>query len=77
MKKSAIAACVLMFGASFLIVAIAYDSLPTQLPMVRNPLAGAVSIAPKSPFTAFRVCSFAESFARTDGGGHALALLGL
>lgn len=55
MRKSAIAICVLMFGASFLLLASAYEALPAELPVLRNPISGAVTMAPKSLFTAFRV----------------------
>jgi hypothetical protein len=54
-KKSTITTCVLMFSASFLLLASAYDAMPAELPMFRNPIAGAVTIAPKSVFTVFRV----------------------
>ena len=53
--KLAIAAGIVMLGASFLLVAGVYDALPAELPMLRNPFAGIVTVAPKSAFTAFRV----------------------
>jgi hypothetical protein len=47
--------CVLMFGASFMLLAGVYDALPIEVPILRIPIAGFVSTAPKSVFTVFRV----------------------
>jgi hypothetical protein len=44
-----------MFSASFVLLAGAYDAMPAELPLFRNPIDGAVTIAPKSVFTVFRV----------------------
>ncbi len=44
-----------MFIASFLLIAVNYDALPAQLPILRSPVAGIAVIAPKSTFTAYRV----------------------
>jgi len=55
MRKSTTAACVLMFSASFLLIAGVYNALPVELPVLRIPMAGIVTKAPKSVFTAFRV----------------------
>lgn len=55
MRKSTAIVCALMFAVSFLLIAINYDALPAQLPVLRNPVAGIVATAPKSAFTAYRV----------------------
>src|SRR5258706_522540 len=55
MRKSTTAACVLMFSASFLLLAGVYNALPAELPVLRIPMANIVTMAPKSAFTAFRV----------------------
>ena len=52
MRKSASAVCVVMFGVPFLLLAVAYDALPSEFPVFRIPLAG---VAPKSAFMVFRV----------------------
>jgi hypothetical protein len=44
-----------MFSASFLLIAGVYDALPTELPVLRIPIARVVAAAPKSAFTVFRV----------------------
>jgi hypothetical protein len=55
MRKSATAACVAMFSASFLLVVSVYHSLPAELPVLRTSFASVATAAPKSLFTAFRV----------------------
>jgi hypothetical protein len=50
-----VSACVLMFGASLILLAGVYDVLPAELPVLRIPIAGFISAAPKSAFTVFRV----------------------
>jgi hypothetical protein len=50
-----VSVCVLMFGASLMLLAGVYDALPAELPVLRIPIAGFVSAAPKSAFTVFRV----------------------
>jgi hypothetical protein len=55
MRKSTTVACVLMFGASFLLIAAEYDAMAAELPVMRIPIAGIATIAVKSVFTAFRV----------------------
>jgi hypothetical protein len=54
-KKSTIALSALMFSAPFLLLAYAFDALPSEIPIIRNPFAGATLVAPKSAFTVFRV----------------------
>jgi hypothetical protein len=44
-----------MFGAPFLLLAYCYGALPVDVTILRNPIAGAVLVASKSPFTVFRV----------------------
>jgi hypothetical protein len=46
---------VLMFGVPFLLVAACYAALPVEVPVLLNPIAGTVMLAPKSLFTVFRV----------------------
>ena len=55
MRKSSTIVCVLMFSASFLLIAGVYGDLPAELPILRIPIAGIVRNAPKSIFAAFRV----------------------
>jgi hypothetical protein len=55
MGKCASAICVVMFSAPFLFLAGVYHALPPELPIFRNPLTGAVIVAPKSAFMVFRV----------------------
>ena len=55
MTKAAATASVLMFGVPFLLLAACYAALPAEVPVLRNPIAGAVILAPKSLFTVFRV----------------------
>ena len=55
LRKRTIAAAVLMFSVPFLLLASVYDALPAELSVLRNPLSGAVTIAPKSAFMVFRV----------------------
>lgn len=55
MTRSTVAASVLMFGMPFLLLAACYAALPVEVPVLRNPVAGAVFLAPKSLFTVFRV----------------------
>lgn len=50
MGKFITAACVLMFSASFLLLASVYDALPAELPMLRIPIVSVVTAAPKSAF---------------------------
>jgi hypothetical protein len=44
-----------MFGVPFLLVAAWYADLPVAMPVLLNPIAGAMMFAPKSLFTVFRV----------------------
>jgi hypothetical protein len=44
-----------MFGASFLLFASFYDTLPAQMPVLRIAVAHILTAAPKSAFMAFRV----------------------
>jgi hypothetical protein len=55
MTKVTVPASALMFAAPFLLPAACYASLPMEIPVVGNPVAGAVLFASKSPFTVFRV----------------------
>jgi len=55
MRKSTVAVSVVMFSAPFIVLASRYHSLPAQLPLFRNPLAGVVAVGSKSLFTVFRV----------------------
>lgn len=56
MNRSLIAACVLMFGALFVLLALSWGALPLELPVLRNPLSGHVlRMASKSLFAVFRV----------------------
>jgi hypothetical protein len=54
-SRLADAVCILMLGAPFLLLAGVYNQLRADVPVIRNPLAGTVMIAPKSMFTVFRV----------------------
>ena len=47
--------CVLMFSASFLLLASVYDALPAELPVLRVPIANLIMEVPKSACTVFRV----------------------
>jgi hypothetical protein len=49
------AASVAMFLAPFLLLGCCYGALAPELTVLRNPMAGAVLVASKSPFTVFRV----------------------
>jgi len=55
LKKSTIAVGALMFTLPFLLLAGVYDALPAELSVLRNPLSGAVTVAPKSAFVVFRI----------------------
>jgi hypothetical protein len=55
MTNAIAAASVVMFGVPFLLLAACYAALPVEVTVLRNPLAGAVLVAPKSLFTVFRV----------------------
>jgi len=44
-----------MFGVPFLLLAACYAALPVEVPVLLNPIAGAIIRAPKSVFTVFRV----------------------
>lgn len=59
MTKATVAAFVVLFSIPFLLLAACYANLPLELPVLRNPLAGAWAgtalFAPKSLFTVFRV----------------------
>jgi uncharacterized membrane protein len=44
-----------MLSAPFFLIAGVYDVLPAELPVLRVPISGVATIAPKSVFTAFRV----------------------
>ena len=55
MTRTTFTASVVMFGVPFLLVAACYVSLPVEVPVLLNPIAGKVMLAPKSLFTVFRV----------------------
>jgi hypothetical protein len=55
MRKLTAATLVLTFSAPFFVVGACYASLPPELPIFGNPFAGAIALASKSAFTAFRV----------------------
>jgi hypothetical protein len=55
MTRTSLTTSVLMFGAPFLLLGACYAALPLRLPVLLNPIAGAVMRAPKSAFTVFRV----------------------
>jgi len=59
MTKATVAAFVVLFSIPFLLLAACYANLPLELPVLRNPFAGAwagtVLFAPKSLFTVFRI----------------------
>ncbi len=55
MTRTAVTASVLMFGMPFLLLAACYAALPIEMPVLLNPIAGAIILAPKSVFTVFRV----------------------
>ncbi len=44
-----------MFGVPFLLLAACYTTLPVEMPVLLNPIAGVMFLAPKSLFTVFRV----------------------
>ena len=52
---AAVSGCVLMFSASFLLLASVYDALPAELPVLRVPIANLMMAAPKSAYMVFRV----------------------
>ncbi len=53
--EAAVSGCVLMFSASFLLLASVYDALSAELPVLRVPIANLMMAAPKSAYTVFRV----------------------
>jgi hypothetical protein len=55
MSRPAVLASVVMFAASFLMVAAVYHALPPVLPILRNPFGGLLTTAPTTVFTAFRI----------------------
>jgi hypothetical protein len=55
MTRTTITVAVLMFGVPFLLLAACYAALPVEVPVLLNPIAGAIIRAPKSVFTVFRV----------------------
>jgi hypothetical protein len=55
MTRTTINASVLMFGVPFLLLAACYAALPVEMPVLLNPIARAMILAPKSLFTVFRV----------------------
>jgi hypothetical protein len=55
MTRTTFTASVLMFGVPFLLLAACYAALPVEMPVLLNPIAGAIIRAPKSLFTVFRV----------------------
>jgi hypothetical protein len=55
MKKSTLVAGAVMLGLPFAILAGVYHALPAEIAVLRNPLTGALAIAPKSAFVIFRV----------------------
>ena len=55
MTRATVTASVLMFGVPFLLLAACYAALPVAVPVLLNPLAGTVLLAPKSVFAVFRV----------------------
>jgi len=50
MTKPSLAAGALMFGLPFVMLAGVYHALPPEMAVFRNPLTGAVAIAPTSVF---------------------------
>ena len=55
MTRTTVTASVLMFGVPFLLLAACYAALPVEVPVLLNPIAGAIIRGPKSVFTVFRV----------------------
>jgi hypothetical protein len=55
MTRATIATSVVMFTVPFLLLAVCYPALPVRVTVLRNPLAGAAFLAPKSIFIVFRV----------------------
>jgi hypothetical protein len=55
MIRTTVTASVLMYGVPFLLLAACYAALPVEVPVLLNPIAGAVILGPKSLFTVFRV----------------------
>jgi hypothetical protein len=55
MTRTTVAASVVTFGMPFLVVAACSAALPVAMPVLLNPIAGAMILAPKSLFTVFRV----------------------
>ena len=55
MTRTTVTASVLMFGVPFLLLAACDAALPAEVPVLLNPIAGAMILAPKSLFTVFRV----------------------
>ena len=55
MTRTTVTASVLMFGVAFLLLAACYAALPVEVPVLLNPMTGAIFHAPKSLFTVFRV----------------------
>jgi hypothetical protein len=55
MTRTTVTASVLMFGVPFLLLGACYAALPVEVPVLLNPIAGAIIRAPKSLFTVFRV----------------------
>ena len=55
MNRSSLTASILMFCAPFVLLAASYAALPSELPILRVPLGNALTFAPKSVFTVFRV----------------------
>ena len=55
MTRPTAAASAVMFAVPLFLLAACYAALPHELPVLRNPLARAVLLAPKSLFTVFRV----------------------
>ncbi len=55
MTRPTAAASVVMFSVPFILLAVVYTALPSELAVLRRPFGGGVLVAPKSAFTVFRV----------------------
>jgi hypothetical protein len=55
MSRSSHIALITMFAMPFALLAASYDALPSDLPIIRIPLAHVIEVASKSLFTVYRV----------------------